>query len=126
MEPDEDGIFDALQMLKYSNAVEVIDEVLASNPAATASDARLYASAQKKAAETQLKKVETRIERTGCRHCGMEIVRGTDGVWYHGRIPSWGSRGCRSYSFDRRGGWDDTLDSRWIASPQADGPDKVS
>jgi hypothetical protein len=32
------GISDALQALKYSNAVEVIDEVLVSNPAATVAE----------------------------------------------------------------------------------------
>lgn len=114
---ETDATFDALQMLKYSNTVEVIDEVLASNPAATVADVRQYASIKGKAAETQLKEAEARIERAVCQHCGVEIVRGNDAAWYHGRIPSWGSRGCRSYSFDRVGTWDDTLDRRWMATP---------
>lgn len=112
-----DGTFDALQLLKYSNAVEVIDEVLAFNPAATAADVRQYASVKREGAETQLEEAEARIERAVCRHCGVEIVRGNDGSWYHGRIPSWGSRGCRSHSFDRLGTWDDTLDRKWTATP---------
>jgi len=114
---ETDGTFDALQMLKYSNTVEVIDEVLASNPAATVADVRQYAAIKGKAAETQLKEAEARIERAVCQHCGVEIVRGKDAAWYHGRIPSWGSRGCRSHSFDRLGTWDDTLDRRWMATP---------
>jgi hypothetical protein len=112
-----DGFFDALQALKYSNAVEVIDEVLAFNPAATVADVRQYAAIRRKTAETHLEEAEARIERAACRHCGVEIVRGNDGAWYHGHIPSWGSRGCRSYSFDRLGTWDDTLDRRWTATP---------
>lgn len=112
-----DGISDALETLKYANAVEVIDEVLASNPAATVADAREYATAKRQAAQTLLQEAGARIERAVCRHCGVEIVRGSHGVWYHGRVPSWGSRGCRSYSFDRLGTWDDTLDRRWKATP---------
>lgn len=111
------GTFGALQLLKYSNAGEVIDELLASNPAATVVDVRNYASTQRRAAEELLEKEEARIERAVCRHCSVEIVKGNDDAWYHGRIPSWGSRGCRSYSFDRLGTWDDTLDGSWKASP---------
>jgi len=111
------GLFDALRTLKYSNAVEVIDEVLAFNPAASVADIRKYASIKREAAEMQLKEAEARIERAVCRHCEVEIVHGTDGAWYHGRTPSWGSRGCRSYSFNRLGTWDDTLDRRWTATP---------
>ena len=103
------GTFGALQLLKYSNAVEVIDELLASNPAATLADVRNYASTQRRAAEKLVEDEEARTERAVCRHCGIEIVMGNDGAWYHGRTPSWGSRGCRSYSFDRLGTWDDTL-----------------
>lgn len=114
---ETDGIFGALQTLKYSNAVEVIDEVLASNPAATVADVRQYASVRRKAAETQLKEAEAQVERAVCQHCGVQIVRGNDGVWHHGHMPSWGSRGCRSYSYDRLGTWDDTLDRRWTATP---------
>jgi hypothetical protein len=114
---ETNGIFDALQGLKYSNAVEVIDEVLTFNPAATVADVRQYASIKRKSAEIQLEEAEARIERAVCRHCGIEIVRGNDGAWYHGDIPSWGSRGCRSYSFHRLGTWDDTLDRRWTATP---------
>jgi hypothetical protein len=112
-----DGIFDALQTLKYSNAIEVIDEVLAGNPTATVTDVRLYASMQKRAAETLLNEAEAQIERAVCRHCSQEIVKGNDGAWWHGRTPSWGSRGCRSFSFERLGTWDDTLDRNWKASP---------
>jgi len=111
------GIFDALQLLKYSNAVEVIDEVLKLNPAATVNEVRQYASVKKQAAEAQVEEAEARIERAVCKHCGVEIVRGNDGAWYHGDIPSWGSRGCRSYSFRRQGTWDDRLDRQWIATP---------
>jgi hypothetical protein len=114
---DAEGTFDALRMLKYSNAIEVIDEVLKFNPAATVNDIRRYASVKRQAAETQLEEAEARVERAVCRHCKVEIVRGNDGAWYHGRIPSWGSRGCRSYSFDRLGTWDDTLDRKWTATP---------
>jgi hypothetical protein len=114
---ETNGIFDALQALKYSSAVEVIDEVLAFNPAATVADVRQYAATKRKAAEAQLEEGEVRIELAVCQHCGVEIVRGNDGAWYHGRIPSWGSRGCRAYSFNRLGTWDDTLDRRWTAAP---------
>lgn len=64
------GISDALQAMKHSNAVEVIDEALARNPAATVADVR-------------------------------QLV----------------SRGCRSYSFDRLGTWDEALARNWQASP---------
>lgn len=111
------GISDALQALKYSNAVEVIDEVLARNPDATVADVRQYASARQSAAEKLLDEEQARIERSVCRHCGAEIVKGNDGAWYHGRESSWGSRGCRSYSFDRLGTWDETLGRSWKASP---------
>jgi len=111
------GVSDALQALRYSSVVEVIDEVLAFNPAATVADVRQYAATKSKAAEVQLKEAEARIERAACQHCGVEIVRGNDGAWYHGRSPSWGSRGCRAYSFNRLGTWDDTLDRRWTATP---------
>lgn len=111
------GIFDALQALKYSNAVEVIDEVLASNPAATVADVRQYASAKGQMVDRRIQEAEARIERALCGHCGVEIVLGNDGAWYHGDIPSWGSRGCRSYSFNRLGTWDDMLDRRWTAAP---------
>ena len=84
---ETDGTFDALQMLKYGNAVEVIDEVLTSNPAATVADVRQYASIKGKAAETQLKEAEARIERAVCQHCGVEIVLGNDAAWYHGHVP---------------------------------------
>jgi hypothetical protein len=114
---DTDGIFDALQTLKYINAVEVIDEVLAFNPTASVADIRQYASTRRKAAEMQLKEEEAGIERAACQHCGVQIVRGSDGAWFHGRMPSWGSRGCRSHSYDRLGTWDDTLDRRWTATP---------
>ena len=108
---------EAMQTLKYANAVEVIDEVLALNPDATVSDIRRYASDKKLLAETQLMAAEARIERAVCRHCEVEITRADDGTWYHGRIPSWGSRGCRSYSFDQLGTWDENLDRKWQATP---------
>ena len=111
------GISSALRALKYSNAVEVIDEVLARNPAASLADVRQYASTRQSAAEKLLEEEEARIERAACRHCGIEIVKGNEGTWYHGRTPSWGSRGCRSYSFHRLGTWDDALDGNWKASP---------
>jgi hypothetical protein len=114
---ETNGIFDAVQLLKYSNAVEVIDEVLTFNPAATVTEVRQYASVKKQLAESQVEETEARIARSVCRHCEVEIVRGNDGVWYHGRVPSWGSRGCRSYSFDRLGSWDDMLDRKWTATP---------
>jgi hypothetical protein len=112
-----DGVFDTLQTLKYCNAVEVIDEVLAFNPAATVADVRQFASVRREAAEKQLEEAEARIERAVCRHCEVEIVRGNDGAWFHGNLPSWGSRGCRSYSFTRLGTWDDALDRGWKAAP---------
>lgn len=114
---ETDGIFGALQTLRYSNAVEVIDEVLASDPAATVADIRQYACIKRKAAEVQLKEAEARIERAICKHCGVEIVRGNDGRWYHGHPPSWGARGCRAYSYERLGTWDRTLNRRWMATP---------
>jgi hypothetical protein len=124
---DEDEVFDALMQvngipealhaLRYSSVVEVIDEVIAFNPAATVADVRQYAATRSTAAEGQLKEADARIERALCQHCEVDIVRGSDGTWYHGRSPSWGSRGCRAYSFNRRGTWDDTLDRRWTATP---------
>lgn len=73
---------EALQTLKYANAVGVIDEVLALNPVATVADIRQYASDKKKSAEAQLMAAEARIERAVCRHCEMRLaalrlVRGT-------------------------------------------------
>jgi hypothetical protein len=111
------GISGALQALRYSNAVEVIDEVLEGDPTATVADIRQYAFTRQSMAERLLEEEEARVERAACRHCGIEIVKGNDGAWYHGRTPSWGSRGCRSYSFDRLGSWDDALDRSWKASP---------
>ena len=111
------GISDALQALKYSNAIEVIDEVLVRNPAATVADVRRYASDRQMAAERLLEQQEAQIERAVCRYCDVEIVKGNDSEWYHGRVPSWGSRGCRSYSFNRLGTWDETLARNWKASP---------
>jgi hypothetical protein len=112
-----DGIFDALQALRYSNAVEVIDEVLAFDPAATVADVRQYASIRERTAKIQLNEAEGRRERAVCQHCGIEIFRGNDGAWYHDRLSSWGSRGCRAYSYSRLGTWDNTLDRRWTATP---------
>jgi hypothetical protein len=114
---EEARFTEVMQMLKYANAVEIIDEVLALNPAATVADIRRYASDKKKLAETQLAAAEARIERAVCRHCATEITLADDGTWYHGRLPSWGSRGCRSYSFDRLGTWDENLDRKWKAAP---------
>jgi len=111
------GISGALLALKYSNAVEVIDEAVARNPAATVADVRQYASERQSTAERLLEQQEAQIERAACRHCGVEIVKGNDGEWYHGRVPSWGSRGCRSFSFDRLGTWDEALSRNWKASP---------
>jgi hypothetical protein len=107
----------ALQALRYGSVVEVIDEVIAFNPAATVADVRQYAATRSAAAEAQLEEADARIERAACQHCEVDIVRGNDGAWYHGRSPSWGSRGCRAYSFHRLGTWDDTLDRRWTATP---------
>lgn len=112
-----DGTFDVLQLMKYGSAVEVIDEVLKSNPAATVSEVRQYASRRRQAAEAQVEGAEARIERGVCRYCEVEIVRGNDGAWYHGDIPTWGSRGCRSHSFQRFGTWDNGLDRKWTAFP---------
>ena len=111
------GVPEALQELRYSSVVEVIDEVTAVNPAATVADIRQYAAARRATAEAQLEEAEARKERAVCQHCQVEIVRGTDGAWYHGRAPSWGSRGCRAYSHNRLGTWDDTLDRSWTATP---------
>jgi hypothetical protein len=112
-----DGIATALQALKYVNAIEVIDEVLAFSSAASVTDVREYASVKSQAAEMRLGEEEARIERAVCRHCEVEIVRGNDGAWYHGRIPTWGSRGCRSHSFKRLGTWDNVLNEKWTATP---------
>jgi hypothetical protein len=112
-----DGIATALQALKYANAIEVIDEVLAFSSAASVTDVREYASVKSQAAEMRLGEEEARIERAVCRHCEVEIVRGNDGAWYHGRIPTWGSRGCRSHSFKRLGTWDNVLNEKWTATP---------
>lgn len=111
------GFGSALTALKYSSAVEVIDEVLASNPTATLADVRQYASAKTEAAQSQLAAEEALIERAVCRYCDVEIVRGNDGTWYHGRTPAWGSRGCRSYSYTRLDTWDDTLSRTAKATP---------
>jgi len=108
---------DAVMATKYGSAVEVLDEVLASNPTASLADVRKYASDLMQLAQARLAEVEVQIERGVCRHCGRNITRGNDGEWYHGAIPSWGSRGCRSYSFNRLSGWDETLDRQWKASP---------
>jgi hypothetical protein len=112
-----DGVFDALGALKYGNAVEVIDEFVTGNPAATVADVRAYASARQARADQVLAEQDARVERAACRHCGVEIVKGNDGAWYHGDVPSWGSRGCRAHSYHRLGGWDDALDRSWKASP---------
>jgi len=104
------GVPEALQELRYSSAVEVIDEVIAVNPAATVADIRQYAATRRAAVEAQIDEAEARKERAVCQHCQVAIVRGSDGTWYHGHSPSWGSRGCRAYSMHRLGTWDDTLD----------------
>ena len=109
-----DGLSDALQAMKYSSAADVVDEVLALNPTATVADVRQYAVSKREAVGVRLAEAEA---QTMCRHCGVEITQGSDEAWYHGRIPSWGSRGCRSYSYDRLGSWDDTLDRQWKATP---------
>jgi len=111
------GVPEALQELRYSSAVEVIDEVIAVNPAATVADIRQYAATRRAAVEAQIDEAEARKERAVCQHCQVAIVRGSDGTWYHGHSPSWGSRGCRAYSMHRLGTWDDTLDRRWTATP---------
>src|ERR1700761_526053 len=112
-----DGLPDVLQLMKYSSAVDVIDEALALNPAATLADVRQDAFSKRKEAEAQAREAEARIKRAVCRHGGGEIPQGSDGGWCHGRTLSWGSRGCRSYSYQRLGSWDDTLDRRWTATP---------
>jgi len=114
---ETDGIFDAPQLVKYRNAVEVIDEVLKSNPTATALEIRQYASAKRRTAQTPAEAPEARTERGTCRHCEVAIVRGNNGAWFHGDVPSWGSRGCWSHSFQRLGIWDSPLDRSWNASP---------
>jgi hypothetical protein len=114
---ETDGIFDAPQLIKYRNAVEVIDEVLKSNPTATALEIRQYASAKRRTTQPQVEAPEARTERGTCRHCGVAIVRGNTGAWFHGDVPSWGSRGCWSHSFQRLGIWDSPLDRRWSATP---------
>lgn len=73
--------------------------VLVSNPSVTVADVRQYASARQIAAEKLLEEEEARIERAVCRHCAVEIVKGDDGAWYHGRVPSWGSRGLPVLQF---------------------------
>lgn len=114
---ETDGIFDAPQLVKYRNAVEVIDEVLKSNPVATAREIRRYASVKGQAALAEPEDAEARTERGTCRHCEVGIVRGNNGAWFHGDVPSWGSRGCWSHSFQRLGIWDSPLDRKWNASP---------
>jgi hypothetical protein len=114
---ETDGIFDAPQTVKYRHAVEVIDEVLKSNPAATAIEIRQYASAGRHAVPGQAELAEARTERGTCRHCEVAVVRGNNGAWYHGDVPSWGSRGCWAHSFQRLGIWDSPLDRRWNAAP---------
>jgi hypothetical protein len=57
-----------------------------------------------------------------CRHCGEPITWVND-RWAHGRhgFGGWGTVGCRSYSFTRRGEWDDRL-TRWEkAQPRTKG-----
>jgi hypothetical protein len=112
-----DEVFEALQLLRYSSAVEVIDEALKLNPAATVIEVRQYADVKRLAAEAEVEKTEAQVERAVCRHCDVAIVLGNDGVWYHGDVPSWGSRGCRSHSYDRLAGWDDKLNRKWTATP---------
>jgi hypothetical protein len=107
-----------LMALKYSGAVEVIDEVTASNPDASVADVREYVVERLRVAQAMVAEEEATIQRGVCRHCGVKIVLGNDDAWYHGDIPSWGARGCRSYSFDRERGWDDTLNSGWKATPR--------
>jgi hypothetical protein len=114
---ETDGIFGAPDLAKYGNAVEVIDEVLKSNPVATAREIRQYASVKEQGQQAPADGAEARTERGTCRHCEVAIVRGNNGAWYHGDVPSWGSRGCWAHSFQRLGIWDSPLDRRWSATP---------
>jgi hypothetical protein len=128
---ETDRIVGAPHLMKYRNAIEVIDEVLKLNPAATAREIRQHASVvgqEEGRAEGQAEQAlaergegaegaEARTERGTCRHCAAAIVRGNNGAWYHGDVPSWGSRGCWAHSFARLGIWDSPLDRKWHATP---------
>ncbi len=114
---ETDGTFDAPHLTKYRSAVEVIDEVLKLSPAATAREIRKHASVKGQAEQALAEGAEARTERGTCRHCGVAIVRGNNGAWYHGDVPSWGSRGCWPHSVARLGIWDSPLDRKWTASP---------
>lgn len=108
----------SLMAMKYSGAIEVINEVIASNPGASVTDVREYATEQLQVAQALMAEEEAQVERGVCRHCGVKIVLGNDDAWYHGDVPAWGSRGCRSYSFDRVKGWNETLNREWKAEPR--------
>ena len=132
---ETDGIFGAPHLVKYRDAVEVIDEVLKLNPAATAREIRQHASVKCQAEQTLAEGADraegaeggaARSERGTCRHCGVAIVRGNNGGWYHGDVPSWGSRGCWAHSFARLGIWDSPLDRKWHATPGLTGQDTVA
>jgi hypothetical protein len=117
---ETDGTAGAPHLVKYRNAVEVIDEVLKLSPAATAREIRRHASVQCQAEQALAEGAEgaeARTERATCRHCAVAIVRGNNGAWYHGDVPSWGSRGCWAHSYARLGIWDSPLDRKWNATP---------
>ena len=69
------GVPEALQELRYSSVVEVIDEVIAVNPAATVADVRQSAATRRAAVGAQLDEAEARKERAVCQHCQVAIVR---------------------------------------------------
>lgn len=66
----------------------------------------------------------TIVSRYGtCRRCGHRVLTDVYGARRHTNPDDggFGSRGCRSASWDRLGAWDETLPESWVAAP-ATGP----
>lgn len=59
---------------------------------------------------------QTELKQCTCRRCGKPIESLSGEVWFH--TDSARSRGCRSASFTREHGWDDSIDRRWTAAPK--------
>ena len=63
------------------------------------------------------------IEGDDCRNCHKPIigvrsdVGRTGYLWLHVEAEPGASRGCRAASYKQGGGWDDSLNRRWKATP---------
>lgn len=108
-----------LLRLQLNSVFEIIDELIATNPDATAADVRAKLEGPRKVMDDVAAIEEAGTDRSTCRHCTQLITRRPGAHWVH-NMPvgeGLGSRSCRAASLDRLGDWDDDLDKRWNAAP---------